>query len=295
MKMLLFGASGRTGQVMQRIAEAAGWLVDAPKHAECDLLDARAVSDAVLNSGAAAVVNCAAVSGLEACLDDPLTAHLVNAVAPAAMALACRHTGARFVHLSTDYVLDGVRAGMKNESGKCKPVNVYGLSKREGEQQVAEALAAALVLRVSWVCGNPSKPSFVESTLEKALNGAPLAAIADKYSMPSDAEDIARVVLALLPQPISGVLHLCSGGEPLSWYDCAQVALQHAVALGALPELPPMQRQLLAQATFFREQRPRHTAMCNERLLSLGINMPLATQCLQRVAERYLQYKGALA
>ena len=288
MKLLLFGGSGRTGQVMQRAATAAGWEVWAPTHAECDLLDTQALTAAVLHSGAVAVVNCAAVSGLEACLDDPLTAHLVNAVAPAAMALACRHTGARFVHLSTDYVLEGVKSGLKNESTKCKPANVYGLSKREGELQVAEALAAALVLRVSWVCGNPDKPSFVESTLGKALNGEPLAAIADKYSLPTDAADIARVVLELLPLPVSGVLHLCSGGAPLSWYDCAQIALQHAVEWGALPELPPMQRQLLAQASFFREVRPRHTAMNNERLCSLGITMPTATRCLQQVTERYI-------
>lgn len=288
MKLLLFGGSGRTGQVMQRAATAAGWQVCAPSHGECNLADAQALTATVLNSGAAAVVNCAAVSGLEACLDDPLTAHLVNAVAPATMALACRHTGARFVHLSTDYVLEGVKAGLKNESTKCKPANVYGLSKREGEQQVAEALAAALVLRVSWVCGNPAKPSFVEATLGKALSGAPLAAIADKYSLPTDAADIARVVLELLPKPVSGVFHLCSGGEPLSWYDCALIALQHAVAIGALPVLPPMERQLLAQATFFREVRPRHTAMSNERLCSLGISMLSATLTLQRVAGRYL-------
>ena len=55
---------------MQRAATAAGWQVCAPSHAECDLLDAQALTATVLNSGAAAVVNCAAVSGLEACLDD---------------------------------------------------------------------------------------------------------------------------------------------------------------------------------------------------------------------------------
>lgn len=292
MKMLIFGGSGRTGQIMRHAAKAAGWEVVAPSHADCDLLNAEAVTAMVLESGAAAVVNCAAISGLEACLDDPLTAHLVNAVAPAAMALACRHTGARFVHLSTDYVLEGQRPGLKNESTRCKPANVYGLSKREGEQQVAEALDSALILRVSWVCGNPAKPSFVEGTLGKALANAPLAAIADKYSLPTDAADIARVVLELLPLQVSGVLHVCSGGEPLSWYDCAHIVLQHAVTLGALPELPPMEQQQLAQATFFREVRPRHTAMSNERLLSLGIHMPTAVQTLQNVAERYLKNFG---
>lgn len=273
---------------MCRAAAAAGWQVLAPSHAVCPLEDADAVSAAVLQSNASAVVNCAAISGLEACLDDPLHAHLVNAVAPAAMALACRHTGARFAHLSTDYVLDGRRPGLKDESSKCKPVSVYGESKREGECQVAEALSSALILRVSWVCGNPQKPSFVESTLAKALQGESLAAIADKVSMPTDAEDIARVILALLPTEAGGTYHLCSAGSPMSWHDCARLALEYAVQTGALPHMPELRAQALAEATFFREPRPRHTAMNTAKLQCLGVHMPTAEETIHHVAQRFL-------
>lgn len=290
MNMLLFGGSGRTGQIVQRFATAAGWQVTAPSHHECDLLCAEEVSDFVLNSGAQAVVNCAAISGLEACMDDPLSAHLINAVAPAAMALACRHTGARFVHLSTDYVLEGHKAGLKEEHSRCKPINTYGESKREGELQVAEALSSALVLRVSWICGNPHKPSFVENCIAGALSGRPLSAIADKYSLPTDAEDIARAILDLLPLSVSGVLHLCSGGEPLSWRDCAHIALQSLVSTSALPCCPEIAAQKLAEARFFRAERPRHTAMSNQKLLSLGIRMPSAAETLRTVALRYLNF-----
>lgn len=288
MKMLVFGGSGRTGQVLVRVARQMGWQVQAPAHAECELADARAVSDFVLASDAECVVNAAAVSGLEACLDDPLKAHLVNAVAPAAMALACRHTGARFVHLSTDYVLDGRRAGKKNESAKCKPVSVYGESKREGELQVLEALPGALVARVSWICGNPQKPAFVEQMLAKALAGQALAAIEDKESMPTDAVDIARVVLAMATNPLGGVLHVCAGGEPVSWYDCAVLALKAAVEAGYLSAVPDVAGQKRAEVSFFREERPPYTAMDNSKLLSLGIPMPGAADTIRRVALRFL-------
>lgn len=292
MKMLVFGASGRTGQVLCRAATAAGWEVAAPTHAECALEDSSAVAAAVLVAGAAAVVNCAAISGLEACAADPLAAHVVNAVAPATLALACRHTGARFVHLSTDYVLDGRKPALRTESYKCKPVSVYGESKREGELQVAEAWAEALVLRVSWVCGNPARPSFVESVLAKALRGEPLAAIGDKYSMPTDAADIARVILQLLPTGASGVYHVCSGGEPQSWYSCAAMALQYAYNAGALPVIPELRKTLLKDATFFAEPRPPHTAMCNAKLLSAGISMPTAQETIRTVTRRYLLSTG---
>lgn len=292
MKLLLFGATGRTGQVLHKAAEAAGCEVLAPAHAECPLEQAETVSDLVLDSGAGLVVNCAAVSGLEACGDDALHAHLVNAVAPAAMALACRHTGARFVHLSTDYVLCGRRAGLKDESARCCPINCYGESKREGELQVLEALPAAVVARVSWVCGNPAKPSFIEGMVARALAGQPLAAVDDKYSLPTDAADIARAVLALGAGEYSGVVHLTSTGEPLSWRQCALLALQTVVEQGALPAVPPVEAQKLAEVPFFREPRPRHTAMSSARLTTeLGIPMPSAAQAVAAVTKRYLAHR----
>ncbi|MBR6575608.1 MAG: sugar nucleotide-binding protein [Akkermansia sp.] len=292
-RILIFGASGRTGQVLQAAAEQAGYEVLAPAHADCPLEQAEQVSDLVLGCGAQLVVNCAAISGLEACADDPLQAHLVNAVAPAAMALACRHTGARFVHLSTDYVLCGRRPGVKDESARCRPINWYAESKREGELQVLEALPTAVVARVSWVCGNPQKPSFIESSVAKALAGQELAAVADKVSLPTDAADIARAALALGEGDYAGIIHVCSGGEPLSWWHCATLALQAAVEQGALPAAPAIAQQKLDEVPFFREPRPRYTGMSNARLTGqLGIAMPGAAETVAAVVRRYLEQRG---
>ena len=291
MKVLLFGGSGRTGACTAAEVRGRGWELLAPIHAECDLEQPDAVADFVLAHPADIVVNCAAVCGLEACADDPLRAHRINAMSPAAMALACRHTGARFIHLSTDYVLDGRKPGFKAEDAHCRPEGWYAHSKHEGEMEVLDALPQAVVARVSWICGNPQRPAFVEQTLSKALNGQPPAAIADKFSMPTDACDIARAVLQLAETDYRGVIHVCSGNgedEPLSWWDCAQLALQEAVRLGALPSLPDITRQKLAEATFFREPRPRHTAMDNARLGALGITMPSAAQTIQTAAKRFL-------
>lgn len=293
MKILVFGGTGRTGQVMCRVAAEHGAQVLAPSHAACPLENAEAVSELVLGSGAQVVVNCAAVSGLEACADDPLRAHLINAVAPAAMALACRHTGARFVQLSTDYVLDGRRAGLKDESTKCRPGCTYAESKREGELQVQEACKESIIARVSWICGNPDKPGFPESIVTKALAGQPLSAIADKTSLPTDAEDIARAVMTLAADSSAGgIYHLCAQGEPMSWWDCATIAVDEAVRLGALSALPEIARQKLDEAAFFREPRPRHTAMSCKRLAQHGLTMPTAEESIRRAVRRLLRARG---
>ena len=284
--LLLFGASGRTGQVIARRAAAEGYRVLAPAHAVCPLENTHAVSDLVLRSEAGLVINAAAVSNLETCEDDPLHAHLVNAAAPAAMALACRHTGARFLHLSTDYVLEGRRAGLKDESIRCKPLNIYGESKREAEFAIAEAYAESVITRVSWVGGFANHSSFIEQTVLRARRGEALSAIADQYSLPTDAEDIARVLLHPALAPYRGILHLCSGGAPMSRLDCAVTALREAAACGILPDAPEVQPLRLRDATFYRAVRPQHTAMSNARLLSLGIPMPTGEEAIRAIVGR---------
>ena len=287
MKMLIFGATGRVGQVLSHAAGEAGWELLTPSRGQCNLLHPTEVADYVLNSDAAAVVNCAAMARLEECEDEALNAHLVNAVSPAHMALACRHTGARFIHLSTDYVLEGKRPGLKDETTRCKPVNTYGMSKLEGECEVAETNDEALILRVSWVCGNPQRPGFVESSLQRALDGAPLAAVADQYSLPTHARDIARVILNMTPLNVTGVWHLTSTGEPVSRLRCVQIALEHAVTLGVLRETPPVDAQRLSEVKFFRALRPVHTAMDNRKLQELGVIMPGVEECIRRAVENF--------
>lgn len=291
MKILIFGASGRVGMALSAAAQANGYELLAPAHAECDLEQPAAVGEYVLRHDTAQlVVNCAAISQVESCQDDPLRAHVVNAMSPAAMALACRHTGARFIHLSTDYVLDGRRPGLKSADARCKPVNIYGMSKAEAESQVSESNAEALILRVSWVCGNPEKPSFVEHMLAQALRGEKLLAAADQDSLPTHAQDIARVILSPRLNGVSGVLQVTSCGEPMSRYSGAKIALEHACAVGALQQMPHVESQLVCTMSRFRAPRPAHTAMDNSTLLALGIPMPSASACVCRAVEDYMRW-----
>lgn len=296
-QLILFGSSGRSGQRLHAQALAQGFTCLCPSHRDLPLENSKAISDFILaHPQASAVINCAAMSSLEACLDDALSAHLINALAPAQMALACRHTGARFIHLSTDYVLDGRRSGFKDESSKCRPTSLYGHSKWEAEQQVLEANDSAIIARVSWICGNASRPSFVEQSLTKALAGEPLAAIADKFSLPTHASDLARACLAMLSIPQArGVVHLCSSASvALSWWDCASIALHELLARGAIRHLPEIARQELSSIRFFRDERPRCTAMSNSRLTQdWGIPMPLAHEAIAQAVNDFLTQRLA--
>ncbi len=288
--LLLFGATGRTGMIVAQEARLHGYDIIAPSHAERELDDFDALGEYVRAQKCDLVINCAAISDVERCGQEPVLAHKINAMAPAAMALACRHTGARFIHLSTDYVLDGRKAGLKDESTKCHPVNLYAGSKDEGEAQVMEAWDESIICRVSWVCGNPAKPSFVEANCMRALAGEKLAAVADKYSMPTHARDIARVCFALAEHSEArGIVHLCSRGEtPLSWWDCATLALEALVEQGALEKQPDIEQQRLEDFLIDRDERPRHTAMRCAKLANWGIETMNPREAISLAVRNYL-------
>ncbi len=277
------------GSVLSGYLEKCGLDVIACKRSDCDLCNLSAVKDLILNSNATHVINCAAVSGIEACLDDPVTAHYVNAMAPELMARLCRQEGMRFIHLSTDYVLDGRRAGMLTESAKCRPINTYGESKLEAELRIRDEMPQALIARVSWVFGNPARPSFPEMILRRALNGEPLAAIADKWSMPTYVEDLCEWLRYLLYESdVCDILHLCQSGEPVSWYQYALTTLQCAVKHGLLTDVPAVAEQKLDEQRGFRDARPVHTAMSSQVLASI-LNRPIPTyaDALDRAVAHY--------
>lgn len=276
-RTLVFGAGGRVGsRLMVHLLEYGMETVPCGRDA-CDLTDTDALKRILLSSGATHVINCAAVSGLEVCLDDPVTAHLVNAMAPEMMARICRMEGMRFIHLSTDYVLDGRRPGLRTEADKCRPANVYGESKMEAELRIREEMPEALIARVSWVFGNPERPSFPEMMIRRALKGEALAAVADKWSMPTWVEDLCEWLRFLAYESdAAGILHLCQSGDPVSWHGYAVTALKCAVRHGLLDSLPPVAEQKLDEQAGFRDARPRHTAMSSERAGSL-MNRPVRT------------------
>lgn len=281
-KTLIIGAQGRVGSVLVKtFAGCMAW-----GRAEQDLMDVEQLERAILQAKPELVINCAAMSNLEDCLDDPVTAHYVNAMAPVAMARCCAREEVRFIHLSTDYVLDGRRAGLKSESDKCRSINTYGCSKEEAEWGILQEYPQALIARISWVFGNPSHPSFAESILHRAQAAASIAAISDKYSLPTYVGDLARWLKSLASNDkATGILHLCQSGDPMSWFDYAQCVLQEAYTLGLLDRIPPVSAQKMAEQSSFRDPRPIHTAMSTNRLSEL---LNEAIPSVQDAMNRYL-------
>jgi dTDP-4-dehydrorhamnose reductase len=265
MEIVVTGPSGKLGGALVRLWQGEH-IVHALGREVLDLRKPNELVRALENYSFDAIVNGAAMANPERCENNPEEARLVNTESPAALARICGERGARLVHFSTDYVLDGSREGLKDEEAPVHPLNEYGRSKLAGENLVLEEHAESIVCRVSWIFGT-EPGGFLESFLARAGRGEELQAVEDKFSKPTCVREIARVVLALLERgDLKGLFHLTHEGAPESWWSYASKVLGFAHALGLLEELKEVRRQKMADATRLQVARPIHTAMDPARL-----------------------------
>jgi len=266
MRVAVTGTTGRVGAALaERLAESHE--VIALPRTVCDLADPASLKHALDALDCDVLINPAAITGLEDCENDPRLAMRVNSAAPGKIALWAAERGVRVIHFSTDYVFSGETTIACTEGTPPAPLNAYGRSKLAGEHAVL-AHPGNLVIRVSWVFG-PEKPSFVDQIFAAAFAGKPLAAVADKLSRPTSTADLAAWTDFLLGKDISGVLHACNSGPPVSWHGMAVFIVREMAKLRLLTEVPEVAEQTMDSIPFFRARRPRFTAMDTSRLASL--------------------------
>lgn len=277
-RILLTGATGRLGGVFLSTWENdPRFDVITLTREQCDLAEPEKLRATLRPLEFDVLVNPAAISGLEECLDHPAKATAINVNSPGIMAEVCREKSARFIHFSTDYVFAGREPGKKSENEPAAPVNRYGETKLAGEQAALAASPDAIIARVSWLFGPTpvGRPCHFDQVLAKACEGKPLELIHDKFSMPTFTPDVVAWTEALLEnREAAGTYHLCNSGEPESWHSAAEKICQIAHRHNILPTQPSISALPISKAHFFRAQRPIHTAMHTTRLEDEGIATP---------------------
>ena len=219
LNVLQFGA---TGQLSRELLAAAGERVRirALSRQDVDLNDPDAVARAIeAEPKVDLVVNAAAYTAVDKAEAEPDLAFAANAWAPAAMARACEARGAPLVHISTDMVFSGAKAGAYLEQDAPAPLHVYGASKLAGEQAVLAACERALVLRVSWLFSAYGQ-NFLQAMLRLGETQPELRVVADQRARPTSSADVARFLIAQAQRlakakagaPEWGLLHFANEG-----------------------------------------------------------------------------------
>ncbi len=266
MRIVIIGSGGRLGAALARAWRDRHAVVVFDRKG-LDLSRPEIIADRLEPLAFDAIVLTGAITGLEACQENPDAARAANVLGPAQIADLCARRGARLIYTSTDYVYDGSRPGLRAETDPTGPLGVYAATKLEGEQRVLAASEAHLALRVSWIFG-PDRPGFPDSIISRAQKNRTVDAISDKWSIPTYSHDLAGWIEPLLADhPVGGVMNLASSGSA-TWYEYAQASLDIARSLGVRLACEKITPSALAAAPF-SVPRPIHTAMSSEKYTRL--------------------------
>lgn len=230
----MLGAGGQVGRALIATAPMEVELV-ALDRAALDLTDTLAVESAIARSGANAVINAAAYTAVDAAERDCAACFALNRDAVAALARATDRMGSKLVHLSTDFVFDGMSSTPYVPDAAIAPLSVYGRSKAQGET-AALAAQGALVVRTSWVYASAGR-NFVLTMLRQMRERAQLSIVDDQVGTPTHAVGLARTLWLLIDKQSSGVFHVTDAGVA-SWYDFAVAIAEEASAIGLLERAP---------------------------------------------------------
>ena len=183
-----------------------------------DITDENAVKDFVSDNNIDVIINCAAYTAVDKAETDIELATKINVDGPRNLA----KSGAKVIHISTDYVFDGTGHRPYNPDEKTNPVSVYGETKRAGEVAVLENADIAVVIRTAWLY-SPYGNNFVKTMRRLGAEKDSLNVVADQIGTPTYAADLADAIVKILPQITSensGVYHFTNEGV-CSWYDFA--------------------------------------------------------------------------
>jgi dTDP-4-dehydrorhamnose reductase len=230
MRALVLGGSGQVGIALKKIAPANVTVI-APSSRDIDLRNANALQTAVRHAAAHVIINCAAFTRVDDAEKESDDAFAINADAPRVLAEVARESGARLVHVSTDYVFDGSGAPPYRADAPVSPLNVYGASKRAGEIAVLHTNDHAAVVRTAWVHSGGGV-NFIATAVRVLQKGVVMRVVDDQVSTPTRALHLAEVLWGLAERrDICGLLHFTDAGVA-SWYDVAQCVLETLEARG---------------------------------------------------------------
>ncbi len=194
--------------------------------------------------GAAApslMVNATAYTAVDRAETEADAALRANRDGPAALAAWCAEAGIPLIHVSTDYVFDGLKGAPYVETDPTNPTGVYGASKLAGEQAVLAACPRAIILRTSWVYAASGR-NFVLTMLNARARTDRLRVVADQIGCPTTAPDLARVILQIAARiradgwddRFAGLFHTAGTGWT-SWHGLATAVFEQAARHGMTP------------------------------------------------------------
>lgn len=265
MSILLFGLTGQLGQALLHHADSDVIALDRASVDLCDTIGLRSIIQAIRPS---AIINAAAYTQVDQAETEPGICQAVNHHAVAVMAEEARKLDIRLISYSTDYVFDGTKTAPYTEDDPVNPLNVYGLSKYQGEQAIMASGCRHLILRASWLY-SPGASNFMTKILDAAKTQPTLRVVSDQLGNPTQSGDLARATWHLIQKrpDLDGLYHCVTQGTA-SRYDWALKII----------ELAGLQNEVIAAKTSdfpAAAMRPLNSQLsCDKLFKDTGYRLP---------------------
>jgi dTDP-4-dehydrorhamnose reductase len=283
MKILLLGKNGQVGWELQRSLATLGEVValdfDSPGPLSADFSRPQDLAATVRAVAPDVIVNAAAHTAVDKAESEPDLARAINAEAPAVLAREAAARGAWLLHFSTDYVFDGSGDTPRGEDAPTGPLNVYGLTKLEGELAIRASGCRHLLLRTSWVYGARGG-NFARTMLKLAQERDQLRVIDDQVGAPTGADLLADLSAHMLrtartDASVAGTYHAVAAGQT-SWHGYAHHVIDFARAAGVPVKVAPGAIEAVPTSAFpTPAQRPLNSRLDTARLRSrFGVVLP---------------------
>ena len=218
MQILVTGSNGQLGREIRKLSTENDLhkftFIDIE---DLDLTDAEKVEIFFQSHQPDIILNCAAYTAVDKAEQERDLAMKLNAAFPGQLAKISKKTGAKLVHISTDYVFNGKNYVPYLESDLPDPQSSYAISKLRGEEEILKQNTQGLIIRTSWLYSEYGT-NFVKTILKKAREMKEIRVIFDQVGSPTYALDLASVILDILPENLE------------KWVPDASVELQRRVA-----------------------------------------------------------------
>lgn len=279
MKVLVTGIKGQLGfdicnELAKRGIEHQGIDRD-----ECDITNKQAVFDYIYNYAPDVVVHCAAYTAVDRAESEEHICRRVNRDGTEYIALACKTINAKMVYISTDYVFNGEGDKYFEVNDAAGPLNIYGLTKLEGEEQIKKILDKYFIIRTSWVFGVNGN-NFINTMLRLASGNKELKIVSDQIGSPTFTYDLAPLVCDMIETEKYGIYHATNEGL-CSWAEFAEYIFQVA-------GLNVVVHHITTEEYPTKAQRPKNSRLSKSSLDEAGFKrLPDWKDAVKRYIEQY--------
>lgn len=280
-KVLVTGASGQLGSAINsNKAKFENLNFIFKSSHELDITKQDAIEELLDQEHFDIIVNTAAYTAVDKAETEPEKAQLINATAVQYLAKSAYKRGIVLIHISTDYVFDGLHNKARTESDDTNPIGVYGKTKLEGEKLALQENTKTIIIRTAWVYSEFGN-NFVKTMLRLFKEKSQISVINDQIGSPTNANDLAKAILkiACSEKQVYGIFNYSNEGQ-CSWFEFANKIKELVQSKIEILPITTSEYPTLAQ-------RPAFSLLSKEKIKdTYGLEIPNWDESLNELLEK---------